>query len=63
MRCIVCKLPISFGDAIGQCSLCDAKGHLSHMEDWVSKQKKCPQCLQEIPLDSIVQIIEEEKKK
>jgi hypothetical protein len=62
-KCAVCKLPISFGDDIGKCSLCEAKGHLSHMQEWVKTQGKCPVCLQKLPIEGIVPIIVENGKK
>ena len=62
LKCSVCKLPISFGEDIGQCTLCESKGHLVHMEEWVKTQGKCPSCLQEIPLQGIEPIKEIIKK-
>lgn len=64
LRCVVCKLPVSLGDSIGQCSLCQAQGHLDHMQEWVSEKNKCPYCLQEMPIESIIPVVavEEEKK-
>lgn len=62
LKCSICKLPISFGEEIGKCSLCEAKGHLTHMEEWVKTQGKCPICLQDLPLQGIVPLIEELKK-
>ena len=52
--CTVCKLPISFGEEIGKCSLCEAQGHIAHMQEWVKTQGKCPKCLQSIPVEGIV---------
>jgi len=54
LKCSVCKLPINFGDDVGYCTLCEAKGHLSHMEEWVKTQGKCPQCMQKIPTEGIL---------
>lgn len=54
--CVVCKLPVSFGDNIGQCSLCESKGHLTHLQEWVKVKGKCPHCLQEMPIESIMQV-------
>ncbi|MHA1435210.1 MAG: hypothetical protein ACTSO7_15315 [Candidatus Heimdallarchaeota archaeon] len=62
LKCVVCKLPISFGEEIGKCSLCEAKGHLVHMEEWVKTQGKCPYCQQELPLQGVIPEIEELKK-
>ena len=53
--CNVCKLPISFGEEIGFCSLCESEGHLNHLQEWVKSQGKCPKCLQKIPLEAIIQ--------
>ncbi|NHJ50013.1 MAG: hypothetical protein FK733_19630 [Asgard group archaeon] len=63
LRCVICKLPVSFGEKIGQCSLCQAQGHLEHMQDWVSEKNKCPYCLQEIPVESIIPVIADEEEK
>ncbi|HUT82788.1 MAG TPA: hypothetical protein VMZ29_16450 [Candidatus Bathyarchaeia archaeon] len=60
--CSVCKLPISFGDDIATCTLCEAKGHLTHMQEWVKTQGKCPICLQKLSLRGLVQSITEDKK-
>ena len=62
LKCVVCKLPISFGEEVGKCSLCEAKGHLVHMEEWVKTQGKCPYCQQELPLQGVIPEIEELKK-
>jgi len=59
---VVCKLPISFDEEVGKCSLCEAKGHLVHMEEWVKTQGKCPYCQQELPLQDVIHEIEELKK-
>ncbi|MBD3189117.1 MAG: hypothetical protein GF308_00655 [Candidatus Heimdallarchaeota archaeon] len=60
LQCVVCKLPICFGEAIGKCSLCEAKGHLTHLQEWVKTQGKCPKCLQEkIDFKGLVREIEE----
>ncbi|MHA1126855.1 MAG: hypothetical protein ACTSO7_17315 [Candidatus Heimdallarchaeota archaeon] len=45
-RCVVCKLPIGSDDAIGQCSKCEGIAHLSHLQEWVKTQGKCPRCQQ-----------------
>ena len=52
--CIVCKLPISFGEAIGKCTLCEVQGHLSHIQEAVKISGKCPRCLQKLPMEGIV---------
>ena len=62
LLCTVCKLPISFGDSIGKCSLCETIGHLSHIQGWVKKQGRCPRCLREIPIEGIVPMKELPKK-
>ena len=54
IRCVVCKLPCSLGDEIGKCSLCEAVGHLEHMQEWVKEKGKCPVCLQELPYEGII---------
>ncbi|MHA1185700.1 MAG: hypothetical protein ACTSSK_02320 [Candidatus Heimdallarchaeota archaeon] len=56
IRCVVCKLPVSLGDTLGQCSLCEAKAHYEHMLDWVQKRGKCPHCQQKVPEDSVIAI-------
>ena len=63
LKCCVCKLPISFGDNVGQCSLCEAKGHLTHMQEWVKTQGKCPTCLQHLPVEGIVPLEDLKGKK
>lgn len=63
LKCNVCKLPISFGELIGQCSLCETKGHLHHLEEWVKTQGKCPSCLQELPLQGVIPVEVPFKKK
>ncbi|MEA2070268.1 MAG: hypothetical protein U9O98_03165 [Asgard group archaeon] len=64
LRCVVCKLPISFSVDIGYCLLCNAPAHLVHLQVWIKTQGTCPQCLQEIPLEGIFQedIPNKEKK-
>lgn len=62
LQCNIYKLPISFGEEIGICDLCETKCHLSHLQEWVKVQGKCPNCLQEIPLEGIT-ILEQEGKK
>jgi len=54
LRCVVCKLPISFEDEVGACSYCESKAHLVHFQEWVKTQGKCPACLRELPLEGIV---------
>lgn len=61
--CMVCRLPISFGDEIGSCSLCEAQGHLAHLQEWVKTQGKCPVCLQKLPVEGIVPKDSKQKKK
>ena len=61
--CTVCKLPISFGEEIGKCSLCEAHGHIAHMQEWVKIQGKCPKCLQSLPVEGIVPEELQNKKK
>lgn len=63
IKCAVCKLPISFGDEIGSCVLCEAKGHLTHMQEWLKTQGKCPVCLQKLPVEGLMQKKTKQKKK
>ncbi|MHA1556105.1 MAG: hypothetical protein ACTSPM_04140, partial [Candidatus Heimdallarchaeota archaeon] len=63
IKCAVCKLPISFGDEIGSCVLCETKGHLTHMQEWLKTQGKCPVCLQKLPAEGLMQKKTEPKKK
>ncbi|NPE07251.1 MAG: hypothetical protein GNW80_03125 [Asgard group archaeon] len=58
LRCTVCKLPISFGDEIGKCSLCESKGHFAHLFEWVKTKGTCPHCLQRIPTQAIIEASE-----
>lgn len=51
--CIVCELPISFGDDIGKCSLCEGLAHYVHFHEWIKVMGKCPKCLQKIPIEGI----------
>ena len=62
LRCNVCKLPISFGEEAGKCSLCESKGHLTHFQEWVKTQGKCPTCMKKIPIEGIVPLSGELKK-
>ncbi|NHK31147.1 MAG: hypothetical protein FK730_07330 [Asgard group archaeon] len=54
--CIVCKLPISFGDDLGKCSLCEGIAHYIHFHEWIKIMSKCPKCQQKIPIEGIVPI-------
>lgn len=54
ITCSVCKLPITFGETIGKCSLCEKAAHLTHIQEWVKAKGKCPSCLQEIPQEGIL---------
>jgi len=64
LKCVICKLSINFGDAVGSCSLCEAKGHLAHMQEWIKIQGKCPVCLQALPIEGVVpEEIHKAKKK
>ncbi|MBD3193271.1 MAG: hypothetical protein GF308_21735 [Candidatus Heimdallarchaeota archaeon] len=63
LLCSVCKKPISFGDPVGKCSLCEAYGHLTHLQEWVKVCGKCPNCDQSLPLEGIVPEESKEKKK
>lgn len=56
IRCVVCKLPINFGEDIGFCSLCESKGHLTHLQEWVKTKGICPHCMQKIPMEGIVHL-------
>ena len=62
-KCDLCKLPISFGESIGKCPLCETTGHLIHLQEWVKTQGKCPVCLQKISVDDIIQYEQEKSKK
>lgn len=64
VKCIVCKLPVTFGEEVGKCSLCEAKGHIAHMQEWVKTQGKCPVCLQSLPVEGIVpeELLKKKKK-
>jgi len=63
IKCSVCKLPISFGEEVGKCSLCEASAHLNHLQEWVKTQGKCPYCLQELPEEGIFIENRDEMKK
>lgn len=63
LRCSVCKLPISFGEEVGKCSLCETKAHLVHMQEWVKVKGKCPTCMKKIPIEGVVPISGVEVKK
>ena len=56
LNCAVCKLPINFGEDIGFCNLCESKGHLSHLQEWVKAKGICPHCMQKIPLEGIIHL-------
>jgi len=56
LRCSVCKLPISFGEEAGYCSLCESPAHIDHLQEWLKTQGKCPKCRQKLPLEGIVPI-------
>ena len=61
--CSVCKLNINFADLVGQCTLCESKGHLSHLQEWLKIKGKCPNCLQELPIEGIMTLERETKDK
>jgi hypothetical protein len=63
LKCSVCKLPIDFNDEVGFCSLCQIKGHLIHLQEWVKTQGKCPNCLQKLPLEGIIIFSKEKSEK
>jgi len=63
MKCVVCKLNINFGDSVGKCSLCEAVGHLPHLQEWLKVNGKCPHCQQQLPLEGIVILERQEVKK
>ncbi len=54
LNCIVCKLPISFGEESGKCYFCERSGHLSHIQEWVKVKGKCPTCLKELTITGII---------
>jgi hypothetical protein len=58
LRCIVCKLPISFGDTVGKCSLCESIGHFTHLFEWAKTKGTCPHCLQYLPTQAILAVTE-----
>lgn len=62
LKCTVCRLPIDKNDKIGLCSLCETKGHLIHLQEWVKINGKCPNCLQQISLEGIIQLAKENNK-
>lgn len=59
LKCIVCKLLVDNKDEVGFCNLCEAKGHLIHLQEWVKINGKCPNCLQQIPLEGVIQLAKE----
>ncbi|MBK5112659.1 MAG: hypothetical protein JJE41_03450 [Candidatus Heimdallarchaeota archaeon] len=59
--CIVCKLPISFGDELGKCSLCEGLAHYVHFHEWIKVMVYCPNCSKNIPIEGIVPITEQLK--
>lgn len=61
--CNVCKLPITFGDDMGKCSLCEKIGHLVHLQEWTKVHGKCPSCLQDLPIEGVVPISDVDLKK
>lgn len=63
LTCSVCKLPIAFGDDVGMCSLCEAKGHLAHLQEWIKIKGECPVCMQKLPMEGIVFLTAEDGKK
>jgi len=54
LKCIVCKLPISFGEEVGSCKLCEVNGHFAHFHESVKISGKCPSCLQKLTIDGII---------
>ncbi|NHJ38590.1 MAG: hypothetical protein FK731_01060 [Asgard group archaeon] len=63
LRCEVCKLPISFGDDIGFCPICESKSHLIHLQEWVKTNGNCPHCMKKIPLEGIVPLERTKKRR
>lgn len=61
--CFVCNLPILKGDKIGKCCKCEAVAHLIHFKEWIKALGMCPKCSEKIPIDCIIPISEENKKK
>ncbi|NHJ33451.1 MAG: hypothetical protein FK732_11375 [Asgard group archaeon] len=59
--CIVCKLPISFGDDLGKCSICEGLAHYVHFHEWIKVMAYCPSCSINIPIEGIVPITEQLK--
>lgn len=56
LSCMVCKLPISFGEEPGKCRFCEGASHLSHLQEWVKVKGKCPTCLKELTVEGIDQV-------
>ena len=54
LKCSVCKLLITFGEETGKCSLCESIGHFAHFYEWVKMKGKCPNCMQNLPIEGIV---------
>ncbi|MBD3191640.1 MAG: hypothetical protein GF308_13415 [Candidatus Heimdallarchaeota archaeon] len=54
LRCSVCKLPISQGEPLGICPLCQASAHLIHLQEAVKVTGKCPSCLQDLLVEKII---------
>ncbi|MHA1760232.1 MAG: tetratricopeptide repeat protein [Candidatus Heimdallarchaeota archaeon] len=48
--CVVCKLPISFGDDTITCPNCEAVGHYDHFSEWIKINGSCPQCKEKLKL-------------
>ncbi|NHJ05421.1 MAG: hypothetical protein EAX90_11390 [Candidatus Heimdallarchaeota archaeon] len=62
LYCFVCNLPISFGDKIGKCSLCQETAHFIHFQEWIKSLGMCPKCNKKLPLEGIIPITEENKE-
>lgn len=60
--CSVCKLNINFGEDTAKCPLCERFAHITHLQEWVKTQGKCPCCLQEIPIEGVVPVTKQLKK-
>jgi len=48
--CVVCKLPISFGDETVTCPQCEAVGHDVHFYEWIKTNGSCPRCKHQLKL-------------
>ena len=52
--CIICNVRLKANDSVGQCPICQVKGHLPHLQKWIQTHGICPQCLRPVSLDEII---------